>query len=375
MPAGSQRAHLQQHSASAALAQLLLLLSCCCCCGTGGTGGTSAAGGCDIDTVDGSALSSEDFARRYVRSSRPVRLTGLSTVWSGAAGAWSGSEGAASLAARYGDAPLVSRWAEGSYLFGLLLRPVTMASYLDTMAHRRAGLLFNSSRVGEGELWSIPTLVQDAGLTETVISVGPPGRGLSFHNHGSTLEAIVSGGPKHFALIPPISAEAIAKAGDRWSTDLFKRLLLPTGSYRNAELMAELNAMGVGPLQQCTVSPGEAIFIPCNWYHATENLPPLLPPPPPPTAPSQQEQDPEQQCGSDRDRGSGSDVSSGMDAAPGEVAAVVPTVAIAMQWSPAQHARAQQDVAMDRGVAEAEAEGVRSTIIPAAAAAAAAAAA
>lgn len=32
--------------------------------------------------------------------------------------------------------------------------------------------------------------------------------------------------------------------------------------------------LGVGAMQRCTVAPGEAIFIPCNWYHATENLPP-----------------------------------------------------------------------------------------------------
>jgi hypothetical protein len=36
---------------------------------------------------------------------------------------------------------------------------------------------------------------------------------LGFHNHGSTFEAVVTGGPKHFSLLPPIAAEMIAAAG------------------------------------------------------------------------------------------------------------------------------------------------------------------
>ena len=137
----------------------------------------SAVGGgqadqCDLDTLDGSTLTAEEFSERYVRGSRPVRLTGLTDKWR-ATTAW-GLDPAA-IADSYGDAPLVSRDVPGSYLFGLLLRPDTMAGYLESMADERAGLLFNSSRVGEGELWEVPRLIADAGLTDTVISVGPAG--------------------------------------------------------------------------------------------------------------------------------------------------------------------------------------------------------
>ena len=153
-----------------------LLLSASCQADRRGSGDR-----CDIDTLDGATLTQEEFSEIYVRGSRPVRLTGLTSEWH-AAIAW-GLDSAA-IAASYGDAPLVSRDVPGSYLFGLLLRPVTMASYLESMADERAGLLFNSSRVGEGELWEVPRLIADAGLTDTVISVGPAGRGLGFHNHG-----------------------------------------------------------------------------------------------------------------------------------------------------------------------------------------------
>ena len=63
----------------------------------------------------------------------PVRLRGLEADWSVAATAWGqgdksdGSKGGVGIAELYGDAPLVSRWSEGSYLFGLLVRPTSMA--------------------------------------------------------------------------------------------------------------------------------------------------------------------------------------------------------------------------------------------------------
>ena len=170
-----------------------------------------AAEDCDIDTVDGSALSAADFQSRYVRGSRPVRLTGLGGAWAAAAEAW---REPAALGRLYRGQPLVSRWADGAYLFGLMVRPVTMDDFLSSMAHKRAGLLFNSSRVGEGELWSAPRLISDAGMTEPIISVGPAGRGLGFHSHGSTFEALLAG-RKRVALLPPISAATIAAAADR----------------------------------------------------------------------------------------------------------------------------------------------------------------
>lgn len=274
-----------------------------------------SSGSCDIETVDGAALSAKEFGDRYVRGSRPVRLTGLADSWSGATATWGKDQ--AAIARMFGDAPLVSRWAEGSYLFGLLLRPVTMARYLSSMVHPRSGLLFNSSRVGEGKLWTVPPIIADAGLTETVISVGPPGGGLGFHNHGSTFEAIVSGGPKRFALLPPIAAEVIDAAGDFWGSDVFKRLLLPAAAHRDGELLSQLDALGIGQLQTCTVSPGEAIYIPCNWYHATENLPQQaqseLPPAPPPGL----------SCG----------VEGGTIGVGTHPAMPSPTIAIAMQWT------------------------------------------
>lgn len=68
-----------------------------------------------------------------VRGSVPVRLRGLESHWDGAATAWGqgdqpvGRKGQLTIAELYKDAPLVSRWSEGSYLFGLQVRPTTMA--------------------------------------------------------------------------------------------------------------------------------------------------------------------------------------------------------------------------------------------------------
>ena len=88
-----------------------------------------------------------------VLGSMPVRLKGLEADWSGAATAWGqgdksdGSKGGVGIAELYGDAPLVSRWSEGSYLFGLLVRPTSMAQvrpvphFTGSTRYRFSGLL------------------------------------------------------------------------------------------------------------------------------------------------------------------------------------------------------------------------------------------
>jgi hypothetical protein len=81
----------------------------------------------------------------------------------------------AALAAAFGPEPLRARWAEGSYLFGLMTRPVTMAGYLESMTEPGAGLLFNASTVGFGDVWDVPDILAAAGLTAPVISMGPTG--------------------------------------------------------------------------------------------------------------------------------------------------------------------------------------------------------
>ena len=207
------------------------------------------------------------------------------------------------------------------------------------MAHKQLyiGVLYYIFTSAKCACWS------EQGLTDTVISVGPPGRGLGFHNHGSTFEAVVSGGSKHFSLLPPIAAEAIAAArknnffyvqhtvalfiqtrslwgwlhcpaDERGGRDLFQRLLLPAAAHRDGTLMAEVAALGLGAVQRCTVFPGEAIFIPCNWYHATENLPQQS------QQIQQQDAEPPPPAGN-------------CDADGSTTEAVTPTIAIAMQWS------------------------------------------
>jgi mannose-6-phosphate isomerase-like protein (cupin superfamily) len=251
----------------------------------GGLTATTAT--CTLDVVNAEQLSAADFHRKYVLANRPVVLRNFNTSASGwlRSDAWARDH--AALGATFGDAPLASRWGEGGYLFGLRVRPVTMRAYLRSMAHPRAGLLFNSSRVGMGELWTIPSLFEGEGMTSTVISVGPAGRGLPFHNHGSTWEAIVRGS-KRFALVPPIGAAEIAARGAGWpGRRLFQTLALapppPSGTaaaaaahhHRSSAVAAAalgrvLAAAGLRS-ERCTVEQGQAIYIPCNWYHATEN--------------------------------------------------------------------------------------------------------
>ena len=212
---------------------------------------------CTLDTVDGSELQEAEFLKTFVSHNQPVLLTGLTAGWQ-VSSAWSDHD---TLAKAFGSRPLVSRWSEGGHLAGLMTRPVTMEAYLQSMAHPRAGLLFNASSVGLGDLWEVPSMFAAAGMTGGIISVGPEGRGLSMHNHGSTWQAVVRG-TKRVSLIPPIPALAVEE-GD-WPSDLFHRLL-HAAPVDVRGMSGELAKLGL-PMETCDVGPGETLFIPCNWY-------------------------------------------------------------------------------------------------------------
>ena len=58
----------------------------------------------------------------------------------------------------------------------------------------------------------MPPLLAALGMDTPVLSVGPSRRGLGFHNHGSTWQAVVRG-RKLFLLVPPVRAADMA---ERW---------------------------------------------------------------------------------------------------------------------------------------------------------------
>ena len=86
-------------------------------------------------------------------------------------------------------------------------------------------------------------------------------------------------GAKLFALLPPLGRE------DRggWlpsgplGEEVLERLLLPPPQEMFTQSLPWIAANAapvLSAMRHCVVRPGDAIFIPCNWFHATYNLEP-----------------------------------------------------------------------------------------------------
>jgi hypothetical protein len=92
-----------------------------------------------------------------------------------------------------------------------------------------------------------------------LLSLGGGGGGLPFHSHGDGWLAVVHGA-KHWLLYPPggMPPEARPVSQTLLSAAGWARRVLPA-------LPAELRPL------QCTQAPGEALFVPAGWLHATLN--------------------------------------------------------------------------------------------------------
>lgn len=234
--------------------------------------GGLAAGGGPVGRVDGRELGFEQFEQQYLGKSRPAVLTGLAEGWSAPA-AWASKE---RFAAEHGQAERQARWAGAGNQFGILARRTSVGSYLEEMggqaAAGREGLLFDSA-VGHGEHWQLPALFERAGLADTVVSVGAVGQGLPLHNHASAWQTVVVGRKAYFLLPPLHSASWLRR--EEWFVDLLATLFLRPSSELLQQHLTELARRvpeAAALLQTVVLGPGETLFIPCNWYHATLNL-------------------------------------------------------------------------------------------------------
>ena len=137
----------------------------------------------------------------------------------------------------------------------------------------------------EGD-WTTPPVFRQRSLTQKVLSVGASGVGLAMHNHGEAWESVVVGAklwlflpPRPWPTDAPLTDAASVAADQEQQAALLK---LHQVSVRKLMRMSEMERRtlisaagwddGSAVLQSCLLLPGDAIFVPCNWYHATMNI-------------------------------------------------------------------------------------------------------
>jgi hypothetical protein len=88
-------------------------------------------------------------------------------------------------------------------------------------------------------------------------------------------------GAKLFALLPPLGRndEGGWLPPGELGKETLERLLLPAPREMFVQSLPWLASEApsvLSAMRHCVVRPGNAIFIPCNWYHATYNLEPTV---------------------------------------------------------------------------------------------------
>ena len=233
------------------------------------------AAGASVDEVAIGALSDSDFETRYMRGSQPLRIRGAAANWS-ATERWSSKVQFSEL---YGKNRRQARWAGGGNQFGILARSTTVQDYLAEMgteeAAGREGLLFDRG-LGEAHDWAIPPMFARTGLNDTVVSVGAAGQGLPFHNHASAWQTVIVG-RKVFLLLPPLSTNTSESwlRPEPWFEEILSTLFLPSSMQflrQHADDAWRMVPEAARALRVVVLGPGDTLFIPCNWYHATINL-------------------------------------------------------------------------------------------------------
>ena len=179
------------------------------------------------------------------------------------------------------------RWPVGQRAFGLVGVDCRLGSYLSSAMEGAAvsggstgfgsPLLFGRTNVGVTEEdWFVPELFARRQLASRMLSVGPSGAGLALHNHGEAFEAVVVG-RKLVLFLPPLpyardirtSAATEAARLRLMSVPVRELVALPDGQRDELLIAAGWNA---SDLTSCVLTPGAAVWIPCNYYHGTMNI-------------------------------------------------------------------------------------------------------
>lgn len=240
-----------------------------------GAGGVAQAG-LDKCTIVRAARDSNERGR-------PLLLPQLASGWpavSNSTRRWS----KARLRELADSANHAVRWPVGQRAFGLVSAECRLDAYLDSTMERSApwpataisSLMFGRTNVGVDEVdWMVPELFARRQLSSRILSVGRSGAGLGLHNHGEAFEAIIIG-HKLVVFLPPLPSKFM-RTTDATTTARLRLLSMPVGQLvalpaaeRDALLIA--GGWNTSDFTSCVLFPGDAVWIPCNYYHGTMNI-------------------------------------------------------------------------------------------------------
>jgi hypothetical protein len=220
---------------------------------------------CSIERLP-SFPSKEEFIEQYVLKQKPVIITNVSHLTVGLV-EWGNRS---NFVKQFGKSQRLVRWPLGANQMGMLVRRSSIERYVAGMKHPASGMLFDEGvNVGLAGSWANSPFFSALGLDHSTFSVAPSRRGLPFHNHASAWEGIVVG-RKLFFIMPPFDDEPWAPQ----PKDLSKMLLPSLHDFilhHLATFKTDFPALH-SKIQSCVLKEGEAIYIPCNWYHATMNI-------------------------------------------------------------------------------------------------------
>jgi hypothetical protein len=227
---------------------------------------------CGISIVDAANFSTSVFEERLL-AHEPVLIRNL-TAWQAAQKHWD----RAAFKEAFGDLEGTKTVPLFSAQFGVNANPqkeqkVKLKSYLGELhaSNKRTGnypLLFFDRSHGElGQrvlaLHGTPASLKamnESGEALPVVSLGAHGQGITMHQHAQTWLSLVRG-RKIWFLRAPNAAYGSVKA--------YEVMTLKSPKKWPASLIAQLGEHS--GLHVCEQLPGDVMYVPALWYHATEN--------------------------------------------------------------------------------------------------------
>ncbi|XP_061606067.1 jmjC domain-containing protein 8 isoform X1 [Phyllopteryx taeniolatus] len=234
--------------------------------GDGGDGGWSRGshlsvddeGPCNVDVLDGSSLSLRHFLDSYAYS-RPAVITGLTDN-----AKFRSLCSKQNLLREYGDRQVRLSTAN---TYSYRKADVSFRHYVDVLLGPQSPevlgsdtlYMFGDNNVSEWrnllDFYRPPPFLLPGTGRALSFGVAGPGTGVPFHWHGPGYSEVIYGRKRWFLYPPdeepPFHPNASTLA---WLRDVYPRL-----PPRQAPL-------------QCTVRPGQVLYFPTRWWHATLNL-------------------------------------------------------------------------------------------------------
>jgi len=227
-----------------------------------------------IPKVDARSLAPKDFVQRFEQQSRPVLLEGCSTSWP-AFRSWSRE----SLLERFGDATFTCGPCDWPlrefYAYAERNNDEAPLFVFDRLFHQRAPALMDDYEVPElfrgRDLFD---LLGDSRPAFRWLLVGNRRSGSKWHvdpNKTCAWNAVVRGRKRWLLLPPGCPPPGVHPSKDG---DVVTQPLSIVEWFANfyAELRSIVDKNPSWNLLEGTCGPGDAIFVPCGWWHCVLNL-------------------------------------------------------------------------------------------------------